>query len=144
MSEAPAGSRADYRHFHAITTRWLDNDAYGHVNNAIYYGWFDTAVNAVLIARGLLDVAAGPAINLVVESGCRYSRAVVFPETVEAGLRIAKLGTSSVRWEIGLFTVGHDSAAAQGHFVHVHVDRTTRKPQPMPPLFRERLADLIA
>lgn len=144
MTGSTGGTRSDYRHFHAIGTRWRDNDAYGHINNAVHYGWFDTAVNAVLVARGLLDIAHGPAINLVVESGCRYFRSVTFPETVDAGLRIARLGTSSVRWEVGLFTQGHDTAAAEGHFVHVHVDRMTRRPQPMDAAFRAALGDLVS
>lgn len=136
-------TRAGYRAFRAIPTRWMDNDAYGHVNNVVYYSWFDTAVNALLVERGLLDIREGTVIGLVVETGCRYFRSVAFPECVEAGVRIARLGNSSIRWEVGLFTEGHEAPAAAGSFVHVHVDRGTRRPVPVPTAWRERLADLV-
>lgn len=135
-------SRTSYRNFRTITTRWMDNDAYGHVNNVIYYSWFDTAVNALLVECGLLDIQSGSTIGLVVETGCRYFRSVVFPDPVEAGVRIARIGNSSIRWEVGLFTAGHEAAAAEGHFVHVYVDRTTRRPQPLAADWRQRLAEL--
>jgi acyl-CoA thioester hydrolase len=135
-------NRGEYRAFRTIPTRWMDNDAYGHVNNVVYYSWFDTAVNALLVEWGLLDIQAGQTIGLVVETGCRYFRSVAFPESVEAGVRIAKLGNSSVRWEVGLFTAGHDGPAAAGHFVHVYVDRATRRPAPLPAQWRETLAAL--
>lgn len=135
-------NRADYRAFRTIPTRWMDNDAYGHVNNVVYYSWFDTAVNALLVEWGLLDIQAGRTIGLVVETSCRYFRSVAFPENVEAGVRIAKFGNSSVRWEVGLFTAGHDEPAAAGHFVHVYVDRDTRRPTPVPPEWREKLRAL--
>ncbi len=136
-------SRSDYRAHRLIPTRWMDNDAYGHVNNVVYYSWFDTAVNAWLIEAGLLDIHHGNPIGLVVETGCQYSRSVAFPETVEAHLRIAKLGSSSVRWEVGLFTAGHDGPAAQGHFVHVYVDRVSRRPSPLPDAWRQLLMPLV-
>jgi acyl-CoA thioester hydrolase len=136
-------SRAEYRILRPITTRWLDNDAYGHVNNVVFYSWFDTAVNTLLIEKGLLDVQGGAIIGLVVESGCRYFRSVAFPETIEAGLRIGRLGNSSVRWEIGLFGEGHEEPAAAGFFVHVYVDRVTRRPVPLPPAWRDVLAPLV-
>ncbi len=136
-------SRSDYRAFRTIPTRWMDNDAYGHVNNVIYYSWFDTAVNAWLIDQGLLDIAAGNPIGLVVETGCRYHRPVAFPDVVEAGIRIAQLGSSSVRWEVGLFTAGQHAPAADGHFVHVYVDRAARRPLPLPETWRTRLAPLV-
>jgi acyl-CoA thioester hydrolase len=135
-------SRADYRAFRSIPTRWMDNDVYGHVNNVVYYSWFDTAVNALLIEWGLLDIHAGTTIGLVVETGCRYHRSVAFPEIVEAGIRIGKLGNSSVRWEVGLFTAGHEGPAAEGFFIHVYVDRASRRPAPLPPEWRARLAAL--
>lgn len=135
-------TRTGYRSFRTIPTRWLDNDAYGHVNNVVYYSWFDTAVNALLVEWGLLDIQNGDIIGLVVENGCRYARAVAFPDSIEAGVRIAHLGTSSVRWEVGIFTAGHDDAAAEGHFVHVYVDRATRRPKPLPIEWRARLAPL--
>ena len=136
-------SRSDYRVHRLIPTRWMDNDAYGHVNNVVYYSWFDTVVNAWLIEQGLLDIHHGNPIGLVVETGCRYNRSVAFPETVEAGLRIAKLGNSSVRWEVGLFTAGHETPAAEGHFVHVYVDRETRRPAPLPDAWRQALLPLV-
>ena len=131
--------RDAYRVFRTIPTRWADNDAYGHVNNVVYYSWFDTAVNALLVEWGLLDIQAGSVIGLVVETGCRYFRPVTFPESVEAGVRIARIGTSSVRWDVGLFTAGHTTPAAAGHFVHVYVDRATRRPMPLPAHWRLRL-----
>jgi acyl-CoA thioester hydrolase len=136
-------NRSHYHDFRAIPTRWMDNDAYGHVNNVVYYSWFDTAVNAWLIEAGLLDVVDGKLIGLVVETGCTYHRSVAFPQVVEAGLRIARLGNSSVRWEVGLFTAGHDAPAAEGHFVHVYVDRLTRRPEPLPQVWRQALAPLM-
>ncbi|MEI6486438.1 MAG: thioesterase family protein [Sphingomonadales bacterium] len=136
-------TRADYPAHRMIPTRWMDNDAYGHVNNVVYYSWFDTAVNAWLIETGLLDIHGGNPIGLVVETGCQYHRSVAFPETVEAGIRIAKLGNSSVRWEVGLFTAGHDTPAATGHFVHVYVDRDSRRPMALPPAWRAALIPLV-
>ncbi len=124
--------RADYRRFEPIETRWSDNDAYGHVNNVVYYAWFDTAVNRMLIAEGLLDLhGAAGGINLVVETGCRYFASTAFPNAITAGIRVATLGSSSVRYEIGLFRGHEDEAAAVGFFVHVHVDRDTRRPEPL-------------
>ena len=136
-------SRSDYRVHRLIPTRWMDNDTYGHVHNVVYYSWFDTVVNAWLIEQGLLDIHHGNPIGLVVETGCRYNRSVAFPEIVEAGLRIAKLGNSSVRWEVGLFTAGHEAPAAEGHFVHVYVDRETRRPAPLPDAWRQVLLPLV-
>jgi acyl-CoA thioester hydrolase len=127
----PAG-RGEYRAFRAIGTRWMDNDAYGHVNNVVYYSWFDTVVNAYLIEHGVLDVQRGDTIGLVVETHCNYFAPLEFPQTVEGGLRVASTGTSSVRYEIGLFAPGAPLTAARGHFVHVYVDRVTRRPAPLP------------
>ena len=135
-------ARGEYRAFRTIPTRWADNDAYGHVNNVVYYSWFDTAVNALLVEWGLLDIQAGPVIGLVAETGCRYFRPVAFPQSVEAGVRIAHIGNSSVRWDIGLFTAGHDTPAAAGHLIHVYVDRTSRRPIALPDEWRARLAML--
>ena len=120
-------TRAEYRHFTTIETRWMDNDAYGHVNNVVYYSFFDTAVNKWLIEQGVLEVSESHAIGLVVETGCRYFSAVTFPERVAAGLRVAHVGNSSVRYEIALFSDDSDVAAAAGHFVHVYVNRDTRE-----------------
>jgi len=134
--------RAAFPVFEAVGSRWGDNDVYGHANNVVYYSWFDTAVNALLVRRGLLDILHGPVIGLVVESGCRYHRPLAFPVVAELGLRIARLGNSSIRWEIGVFGEDVPQAAADGHFVHVHVDRQTRRPVPVPDDWRAALADL--
>lgn len=138
----PPGRRADYARFHPVGTRWMDNDQYGHVNNAVYYAYFDTAVNAFLIERGVLDPQGGPLIGLVVESGCRYHAPLSFPERVTAGLRAGHVGRSSVRYELGLFREDEDAAAAEGHFVHVYVDRATRRPVELPEAWRAALATL--
>lgn len=124
-------------------TRWADNDVYGHVNNAAYYGFFDTAVNAWLIENRLLDTAGSQAIGLVIETGCRYHAALSFPETVEVALRVEKLGNSSVRYVLALFSQGQAEAAADGWFVHVYVDRDTRRPTPIPQPVRAALESLI-
>ena len=124
--------RAGYKAFRTITTRWMDNDAYGHVNNVVYYSWFDTVVNAHLIERGALDIHQGETIGLVIETQCNYFASVEFPQTVEAGLRVAKIGKSSVRYEVGLFLAGEPLTVAKGHFVHVYVDRANRRPTPLP------------
>jgi acyl-CoA thioester hydrolase len=132
-------SRTDFRHFTSITTRWADNDMYGHVNNVAYYGFFDTAVNRYLIEHGGLDPMTSPVVGLVVETGCAYFQPLSYPETVEAGIVVARLGTSSIRYEIGIFAEGAGQAAAQGHFVHVYVDAKTRRPQPLPAPLRAAL-----
>ncbi|NBQ86916.1 MAG: acyl-CoA thioesterase [Betaproteobacteria bacterium] len=125
-------ARDHYRAFRSITTRWMDNDAYGHVNNVVYYSWFDTAVNAHLIEQGVLDIHNGQTIGLVIETQCNYFAPLAFPQSIEAGIRVARIGSSSVRYEVGLFAQGEPLAAAQGHFVHVYVDRTTRRPVALP------------
>jgi acyl-CoA thioester hydrolase len=132
-------ARSAYRHFQAIPTRWLDNDVYGHVNNVVYYSYFDTVVNQYLIGQGVLDIAGSQVIGLVVETQCRYFASIAFPDVVHAGLRVAKLGNSSVRYEIGLFRNDAATAAAQGHFVHVYVDRASRRSTPLLPEMREAL-----
>lgn len=134
--------RSSYPVFRAITTRWSDNDVYGHVNKVVYYSWFDTAVNAHLIECGALDIHAGAAIGLVVETQCRYFSPLAFPQRVEAGLRVAQLGRSSVRYEVGLFGHGEPLAAAAGHFVHVYVDRATRRAVSLPQTLRAELQSL--
>jgi len=135
--------RSAYHVFRAIGTRWMDNDVYGHVNNVVYYSWFDTAVNAYLIEQGVLDIERGTTIGLVVETQCNYFAPLAFPQTVEAGLRVARLGGSSVRYEVGLFAQGALQTAAAGHFVHVYVDRTTRRPVPLPGPLRAALQPLL-
>lgn len=142
MSRGPIRPRSAYRAFRTIPTRWADNDVYGHVNNVVFYSWFDTAVNAELVERGLLDIEHGAMIGLVVETSCRYFAPLAFPQSVEAGVRVAKLGTSSVRYEVGIFAEGSDEAAAEGHFIHVYVDRETRRPVPLPEDWRQGLGEL--
>lgn len=137
-------SRASYRAFRSISTRWSDNDVYGHVNNVVYYSWFDTAVNAHLIEHGALDVEQGAVIGLVVETQCHYFAPLAFPQTVEAGIRVARIGSSSVRYEVGLFAQGETMTAAAGHFIHVYVDRATRRPTALPARLREVLQFLAA
>jgi acyl-CoA thioester hydrolase len=133
---------ADYPHRMTIPTRWHDNDVYGHVNNVEYYSFFDTVINEYLISAGGLDILRGPAIGLCAESHCAFTAALMFPEPVEAGLRVGKLGSSSVRYEIGLFGSGGDVPAATGWFVHVFVDRETRRPVPIPDPIRAALTEL--
>ena len=142
MSRPQPHTPADYPHQRTITTRWMDNDAYGHVNNVVYFSYFDTTVNTYLIEAGALDVAAGKVIGFVVETGCHYFASLTYPETVTAGLRVAHVGRSSVRYEIALFGEGSTTAAAQGHFVHVYVDRETRRPTEIPPELRAALEPL--
>ena len=136
--------RSAYRAFRAIGTRWMDNDVYGHVNNVVYYSWFDTAVNGYLIERGVLDIHGGQTIGLVVETQCNYFEPLAFPQAVEAGLRVSRSGVSSVRYEVGLFGAGQSLTAAKGHFVHVYVDPQQRRPVPLPQSLRNVLAELAA
>jgi len=138
----PAHGREVYRHFQRITTRWMDNDAYGHVNNVVYLSWFDTLVNDFLIHTGALDLQRGSVVGFVVETQCRYLAPLAFPQPVEAGLRVGHAGTSSVRYEIAVFGEGERTASAQGHFVHVYVDRATRKPIALPAPLRAALRQL--
>lgn len=135
--------RASYRCFLAIPTRWMDNDTYGHVNNVSFYSYFDTAVNEHLIRVGGLEIRAGPEIGLVVETSCRFLKPLSFPDVIDAGMRVSKLGNSSVTYEIGLFRQGDDEPAATGRFVHVWVDRMSRRPIAVPPAIRAALAPLI-
>jgi acyl-CoA thioester hydrolase len=139
----PLETRARYRHWQKIPTRWGDNDAYGHVNNVVYYSYFDTVVNTYLIAKGVLDIAQSPIIGLAVESLCTFKKEITYPETVDAGLRVGRLGTTSVRYEIGLFREGDPEPAATGYFVHVFVDRATRQPRPLAADLRAALAPLV-
>lgn len=143
MADIAPARRADYRHLEAITTRWADNDVYGHVNNVTYYGFFDTAVNRFLIDKAGLDPEAGAVIGLVVETGCRYRKPVSFPDPVTVGVRVGRIGNSSVRYEIGIFRGDDDDAAAEGHFIHVYVGRESRRPVPLPPEMRAALETLL-
>ena len=138
-SGARVPRREDYRHVLAIPTRWMDNDVYGHINNVVYYSYFDTVINEYLIREGGLDFASGEIIGVAVESGCRYRRPLAFPQHLDAGLRVAHLGNSSVRYEVGLFASGDTEASADGHFVHVFVRRSSGRPCPIPSPIREAL-----
>jgi len=142
MADEIRETRERYRFFLPIQTRWNDNDTYGHVNNAVYYEYFDTAVNRFLVDEGGLDIHTAPCIGLVVESMCRYHAAVSYPEALQAGLRVGHLGRSSVRYEVGIFRRGEDAAAADGHFIHVFVDRETSRPHPIPAEIRAALERL--
>jgi acyl-CoA thioester hydrolase len=143
MSSRPEpNSRRDYRHFYTITTRWMDNDVYGHINNVQYYSYFDTAVNRYLIEKGALDIGRGEVIGVVVETQCNYFSSAAYPEDIEAGIRVAHLGRSSVRYEIGLFVKSREQAIAQGHFVHVYVERDSQQPVEIPHPLRDVLTIL--
>ena len=145
MAERAAPStRSAYRAFRTLTTRWMDNDIYGHMNNVVHYSLFDTAVNGWLIEQGALDLHGGDQIGLVVETGCRYFAEMAFPDVVTAGIRVAKLGNSSVRYEVGLFRNDEDIAVAEGFFVHVYVDRQARRPGPLEPRLRAALETLAS
>ena len=135
--------RSDFPHFLPIATRWMDNDSYGHVNNVVYYSYFDTVVNEHLIRAAGLDIRTSPVIGLVVETRCTFHRSLSFPETVDAGLAVRALGRTSVTYAIGLFRQGDAQAAAVGHFVHVWVDRATDRPVPVPDGVRAALAPLL-
>ncbi|MEY2864293.1 MAG: hypothetical protein RLY58_2000 [Pseudomonadota bacterium] len=143
MSRPQPHHRNDYAHFVDLTTRWADNDMYGHVNNVMYYSYFDTTANRYLIEYGGLDIHQGSVIGLVVDSGCCYFAPLAFPDRLQGGLRIAHIGSSSVRYEIAMFKAGEDHAAAQGHFVHVFVDRDSRKPVPIPAPMRDALNQIL-
>ena len=132
-------TRAAYPHIAPLQTRWADNDVYGHVNNVTYYSYFDTVVNDYLIGRGALDIHGGAVIGLVVETGCRYFAPLAFPQALEGGLRVARIGTSSVRYELAVFASGHETPAAEGHFIHVYVDRENRRPTALPGPLRSAL-----
>jgi len=136
-------TRAGYKHFLAVPTRWLDNDCYGHVNNVVYYAYFDTVINEYLIREGGLDIHDGAVIGVAVETFCRFHRSLSFPEVVDVGLRVGHLGNSSVRYEIGLFRKDEAKPAATGHFVHVFVERASQKPVAIPPALRTCLERLV-
>ena len=141
---APPSTRADYRWFLSLPTRWLDNDAYGHVNNVTYYSFFDTAVARFLLANGVLDLSNSTVVGLVVETACRYATPVAFPDEVTCGLRCGRLGASSIRYEIGLFRNAEDPACAEGHFVHVYVERARQdRAVPLPAALRDAAQRLL-
>src|SRR5690606_15780714 len=128
MSKPHARQRSEFNVFSPITTRWMDNDVYGHINNVTYYSYFDTAVNGYLLEQGVLDIHSGAVIGLVVETSCQYFSSIAFPDAIEAGFKVAKLGNSSVRYEIGIFKEDEPVSAAHGYFVHVYVDKESRRP----------------
>lgn len=142
MSAASRGSRSDYAHFSPITTRWMDNDLYGHVNNVTYYSWFDSAVNRYLIETGGLDIHRGPIIGYVVSSHCNYYSAVAYPDSIEVGMRVDRLGNSSVSYGVAIFRLGQTEPCAEGQFVHVFVERNSEKPTPIPDKLRASLAKI--
>ncbi|WP_407293549.1 acyl-CoA thioesterase [Stutzerimonas zhaodongensis] len=144
MAEQPQHLRADYRHFQSITTRWHDNDIYGHVNNVVYYSYFDSAVNTYLIERGGLDIHEGEVVGFVVSSSCDYFASIAFPDALEVGLRVGKLGNSSVQYELAIFKAGEAQACAAGRFVHVFVDRASNRPTPIPSGLRRALEALVS
>jgi len=144
MSERPqAEGREAYRHFTRLTTRWMDNDVYGHVNNVVYYSLFDSAVNGYLIETGALDIHRSDVIGLVVETHCNYFAPIEFPAPIDAGIRVGRIGGSSVRYEIGLFAAGQPLSAARGHFIHVYVERATRRPTALPAALNQALQGLL-
>ncbi len=142
MPEQPKHLRRDYKHFQPITTRWHDNDIYGHVNNVVYYGFFDTAVNNYLIQQGGLDIQDGDIVGFVVSSACDYFASIAYPDLIEVGLRVAKLGNSSVQYELAIFREGEQEACAAGRFVHVFVERASNRPTAIPGRLRAALEAL--
>jgi len=143
MSRSGPPSRGDYKVFYPISTRWSDNDIYGHVNNVTYYSYFDTAANRYLIEEGGMDIGDGRIVGYVVNSGCEYHAPVTYPEPIEAGLRVDRLGNSSVQYGLAIFREGGQEAVAHGHFVHVFVDRAANKPVSIPNRLRTALARLL-
>lgn len=142
MTESRA-KRSEYKYLKPIQTRWMDNDIYAHVNNVVYYSYFDTVVNGYLVDKGVLDIENGATIGLVVETNCKYFAPVAFPDDLEGALRVAHIGNSSVRYELAIFKQGEEEAVAEGHFVHVYVNKETRRPAPLPDAFREALETLV-
>ena len=143
MSKPTPNHRDAYPHFQPIPTRWMDNDVYGHVNNVVYYSYFDTVVNQYLIQHEALDIENSQVVGLVVETGCQYFAPLAFPDVATAGLRVAKVGNSSVRYEIGIFRNAEQAASAQGFFIHVYVDRSTRRPAPLPAALRAAVGKIL-
>jgi acyl-CoA thioester hydrolase len=140
---APRAVRSEFRRFSPVETRWSDNDVYGHVNNVVYYAYFDTVVNRFLISEGGLDIHLSPVIGVIVESGCRYHDGFAYPDAIEAGLRIGHIGRSSVRYELALFAPGEETARAEGWFVHVFVDRQSRRPVAIPDRMRGAFESIL-
>jgi acyl-CoA thioester hydrolase len=139
----PPPLRGSFSHFRCVQTRWMDNDAYGHINNVTYYSYFDTVVNHILIGPCGLDIHRSPTLALMAETGCQFRASFAYPDDIDAGLRVGRLGTSSVRWELGLFAPGEDVARVHGFMVHVFVDRVTQRPVPMPAQMRAAMEKLV-
>jgi acyl-CoA thioester hydrolase len=139
----PPPLRGSFSHFRCVQTRWMDNDAYGHINNVTYYSYFDTVVNHILIGPCGLDIHRSPTLALMAETGCQFRAFFAYPDDIDAGLRVGRLGTSSVRWELGLFAPGEDVARVHGFMVHVFVDRVTQRPVPMPAQMRAAMEKLV-
>ena len=137
---SPPAQRNAFKVFEPIETRWSDNDVYGHINNVTYYAYFDSVVNRRLAREGLLDIEHGQTIGLVVETGCKYHASAAFPDRLEAGVRVARIGSSSVRYEIAIFAEGSETAIAEGFFIHVYVDRETRRPKALSEDWRTALS----
>ena len=144
MARPEPPQRSAYRFFHAISTRWHDNDVYGHVNNVVYYSWIDTAIAMYLTSRGLVDVAHNPVLPVVAETGCRYYRSIAFPDRVFAGVHVSRLGRSSATYGVGIFREEEDRASAAASFVHVYVDRRTMRPAALPPDARQALEQILS
>lgn len=138
-TRTPPPTRGDFRWFHTIGSRWMDNDVYGHVNNVVYYSWIDTAVNRFLIDHGCLEIGRSEVIGIVAETGCRFLSQMAYPDDVTVGLAVAKLGRSSVRYAVGIFRNAEDTASAAAHFVHVYVERETMRPVPIPDFIRAEM-----
>jgi acyl-CoA thioester hydrolase len=142
MTRPAPTTRSAYRYFVPITTRWHDNDVFGHVNNVVYYAWIDTAVNRFLIDRGLLDIATSTIVGIVAETGCRYIKEIAYPDDVTIGVAVSKLGNSSVRYALGVFRGDDDTASAEAHFTHVYVDRATMRPIRIPDFIRDEMSKI--
>lgn len=143
MSSRTRSSLSDYSVFRKMTTRWMDNDIYGHMNNVVHYSLFDSAVNGWLIDVGLLDIHGGKTVGLVVETSCRYHAEMAYPDIVTAGIRVGRLGNSSVRYEVGLFRNSDTAATAEGSFTHVYVNRATRRPEPLSAAMKAKLNEIV-
>lgn len=143
MAEQPRHLRSDYRHFHALDTRWHDNDIYGHINNVTYYSYFDSAINTYLIQQGGLDIHAGEVVGFVVSSSCDYFAPIAFPDAIEVGLRVARVGNSSVQYELAIFRQDELQACAVGKVVHVFVEREHNRATPIPRGLRQALEALL-
>lgn len=143
MPEQPRHLRSDYRHFHSLDTRWHDNDIYGHINNVTYYGYFDSAINTYLIRQGGLDIHGGEVVGFVVSSSCEYFAPIAFPDAIEVGLRVARVGNSSVQYELAIFRQGELQACAVGKVVHVFVEREHNRATPIPSRLRQALEALL-